>query len=113
VAKAAHPALPTSSCTNQSSGTMRERIDGGVTSWGKITQKAPARTEPRPTDVIPHRSVVRGVDGTSESEFRRGNVVGQENAESPGSDGASPLPSIRRNCEEPEIYFKLGAPSVV
>ena len=78
------------------------KISYGVTSQGRMTRKAPVRTEPHPTNPRLPRQRRYGlqIGRPIGKNFIRGHIARQDHPESPGSDGASPyqpaLPRPRR-----------------
>ncbi len=71
-------------------------IHCGVALQGRMTRKAPVRTEPHPTfrrclRVAASMTSPRiELAGQTDKDFIRGRVANQDDTESPGSDGASP-----------------------
>jgi hypothetical protein len=67
---------------------------GWATSQARMTRKAPVRTEPHPTragsSVPRHGDICCRLGRPIAQEFMGAHVASQDDAKSPGSDGASP-----------------------
>jgi len=86
----AYDVIPMDWSTNRT----RNSLGFGITPQGRLTPKAPVRTEPHPTVTrcLAHYVIPYGLVNQSNKEFVGiwDHAARQVDAESPGSDGASP-----------------------